>query len=90
MEHQGIDVTSNILLQDNKSAILLEKNGAKSAGKRSRALNVRYFFLADQVDKGNLTVEYRPTDDMIADYMTKPLQGYKFKKFRDVIMGCIS
>jgi hypothetical protein len=31
MEHQGIDITSNVLLQDNKSAILLEKNGAKSA-----------------------------------------------------------
>ena len=34
----------NILYQDNKSAILLESNGRTSAGKHSRALNVRYFF----------------------------------------------
>jgi hypothetical protein len=27
---------------------------------------------------------------MIADFMTKPLQGSLFKKFRDVIMGAIS
>ena len=43
MEEQGYEITKNILYQDNKSAILLETNGRRSAGKRSRALNVRYF-----------------------------------------------
>ena len=32
-------------------------------------------------------MEYCPTDDMIGDYMSKPLQGYKFRKFRSQIMG---
>ena len=41
------------MFQDNKSAILLESNGKRSAGKRSRALNVKYFFMTDQVEKGN-------------------------------------
>ena len=41
MEAQGHDVIDNIVFQDNMSAILLEKNGKKSAGKRSRALNMR-------------------------------------------------
>jgi hypothetical protein len=54
LEEQGYSVNDNILYQDNKSAILLENNGAKSAGKRSRALNVCYFFLTDQIEKGNL------------------------------------
>ena len=75
------------MFQDNKSAILLENNGKRSAGKRSRALNVRYFFLTDQVEKGNLSIEYCPTDLMWADFMTKPLQGEKFRKFRDEILG---
>ena len=52
LEEQGYQVEKNILYQDNKSAILLETNGARSAGKHSRALNVRSFFLADQVEKG--------------------------------------
>ena len=52
MEQQGYSLNKNILFQDNKSAILLENNGKRSAGKRSRALNVRYFFLTDQVKKG--------------------------------------
>ena len=77
----------NILFQDNKSAILLESNGKRSAGKRSRALNVRYFFLTDQVERGILFIEYCPTDVMWADFMIKPSQCEKFRKFRDEILG---
>jgi len=87
LEEQGYAVEKNILYQDNKSAILLEVNGRKSAGKRSRALNVRYFFLTDQVEKKNLSIEYCPTDNMIADFMTKPLQGKKFSRFCEEILG---
>jgi hypothetical protein len=75
METQGYLINDNILLQDNKSAILLETNGSQSAGKQSRALNVKYFFLADQVAKKKIRFLYCPTDEMVADYMTKPLQG---------------
>lgn len=86
MEEQGYPIKENILYQDNKSAILLEKNGRKSAGKQSRAINVRYFFIADQENKWNIKVMYCPTDEMIGDFMTKPLQGKKFLKFREAIM----
>jgi hypothetical protein len=37
--------------------------------------------------KGNVLIDFCPTDDMIADYMTKPLQGAKFLKFKKLIMG---
>ena len=87
MEQQGYPLEKNILYQDNKSAILLETNGQRSAGKHSRALNVQYFFLTDQVEKKNLTIDYCPTDEMWGDFMTKPLQGEKFIKFRNLIMG---
>ena len=87
MEHQGYPIEKNILYQDNQSAILLETNGRKSAGKQSRALNIRYFFVTDQVEKGNLVIEHCPTDAMTGDFFTKPLQGQKFKDFRDDIQG---
>ena len=87
MEAQGYAIEENILYQDNKSAILLEKNGRKSAGKRSRAINIRYYFVTDHVEKGNVSIEYCPTEDMIADFMTKPLQGEKFREFRRAILG---
>ena len=87
MEAQGYKIWKNILYQDNKSTMLLLKNGKRSSGKRTRALNIRYFFLTDQCDKGNLSVEYCPTGEMIGDYLTKPKTGKEFHKFRDLIMG---
>jgi hypothetical protein len=87
LEAQGYDVERNIIYQDNKSAILLETNGKKSSSRRTRALNIRYFFVTDQVEKGNVQVEYCGTDDMVGDFFTKPLQGEKFRKFRDSILG---
>jgi hypothetical protein len=87
LESQGYPVRENVLFQDNKSAMLLEENGRKSAGKRSRHLNIRLFFVTDQKEKGNIDIRYCPTDHMTGDYMTKPLHGKKFIKFRTEIMN---
>jgi hypothetical protein len=89
MEAQGYKVTENIVYQDNQSAILLERNGKASSSKRTKHINIRYFFVIDRVKNQELTVEWCPTGDMIADFMTKPTQGALFKKFRDQIMGGI-
>jgi hypothetical protein len=40
LEAQGYDVEKNIVYQDNKSAILLETNGKKSSGKRTRVISL--------------------------------------------------
>jgi hypothetical protein len=87
LKHQGFDIRDSILYQDNRSAILLEKNGRQSAGKRSRHLDIRYFFVTDLVEKKEISIRYCPTDDMTADYMTKPTHGQKFQRFRSEIMN---
>ena len=87
LEAQGYPMKKNILFQDNRSAMLLEENGCKSAGKRSRHLNICFFFVTDQKAKGNIDIQYCPTDQMIGDYMTKAIQGKKFEDFRKEIMG---
>ena len=87
MEAQGYEIKKNILYQDNKSTILLENNGKRSSSKRTRAFNIRYFFLTDQIEKGNVTVEYCPTDKMIGDFWTKPKQGKVFQTMKKQIMG---
>ena len=87
MKAQGYEIEQNILFQDNKSTILLVENGKKSAGKRSRAINIRYFFVTDQVARKKMEVKYCPTKQMWADPMTKPLQGTDFKVGADRLMG---
>ena len=75
------------MLQDNKSSILLERNGKASSGKRTRHINIRYFFITDRVNMKKVSIEWCPTKDMVADFMTKPFQGSQFKRLRDIIMG---
>ena len=87
LSEQGYHVEKNTVYQDNKSAILLERNDKKSSSKKTRAINIRYFFITDQVEKGNVNIEYCPTGEMLADFMTKPLQGKLFAKFKKSLMG---
>ena len=77
----------NRLHQDNQSAILLEEKGMASVGKRSRHINVRYFFIRDLVDRGLVEIKYCPTEGMVADFLTKPLQGSLFLRFKNRILG---
>ena len=87
LECQGYYLTKNEVLQDNESAARMEKNGRMSCTGNSRHVDIRYFFTKDRVDKGEFTIQYCPTTQMLADYYTKPLQGSLFRAFRKVIMG---
>ena len=80
---------SNIVYQDNKSAILLETNGRSSSSKRIKHINIQYYYVADRVAKGYVKVDWCPTDQMIADFLAKPLQGKVFVEFRDKLMGVV-
>jgi len=80
-------VTDNVVYQDNQSAILLERNGQASCGKRTRHINIRYFFIKDRVANQELRIEYCPTEDMLSDLLTKPLQGSQFRKLRDRVLN---
>jgi hypothetical protein len=74
-------------LQDNQSATHLETNGKASARRRSCHVNVRHFFVTDQVVEGLPLTRCCPTDNLDSDCHTKPLQGKKFVEFHCRIMG---
>ncbi len=76
---QGYGSVENLLLQDNKSSILLEHNGRASSSKRTRHINIRYFFVCDQVNMKEISLYWCPTKEMVADFWTKPLQGSHFR-----------
>ena len=87
LEAQGYDVKDTMIHQDNQSLILLEKNGRASSKKRTRHINIRYFFFSDRVKSGEVSIVYCLNDEMLADYLTKPLQGAKFIRFRNRILN---
>jgi hypothetical protein len=75
------------LLQDNKSSILLERNGKASCGKNMRHINICYFFITDQVNMKELTIEWCTTKQMVNEFMNNPIQGSHFRYLREYIMG---
>ena len=87
---QGYGVTQNLLLQNNRSTMLLERNGKASSGKWTRHINIRYFFITDRINMKEIEIEWCPTKEMVAYFMTKPLQGSHFSRLRDLIMGMTS
>ena len=77
-----------MILQDNNSTILLANNGRRSSGKKTRHINIRYFFITDRLEKHQeLTIKYCDTGNMVADYLSKPTQGRTYKKHRGFIVG---
>jgi hypothetical protein len=80
-------LSHNEFNQDNQSAIRFEQNGRKSCGPNSRHIDIRYFFVADRLKREDFKIKYCPTEQMLADFFTKPLQGSLFRKLRDVILG---
>ena len=84
---QGEEESEDILMQDNKSAIVLQKNYPYSSRKGSKHIHVRYFFAVDKINNRELKIIYCPTEKMVADYNSKPLQGKLFEELRNKIMG---
>jgi hypothetical protein len=87
LQEQGYEVRNIKIYQDNQSAAMMERNGKRSSTKRTRHINIRYFFITDCIKDGGIDVEYCPTEQMLADIFTKPLQGNAFRKFRDAILN---
>ena len=87
MEAQGYPLKPSVVHQDNQSAMLLETNGRGSSSKRTRHMNIRYFFVGDVMKRKQAILQYCPTDEMIGDFFTKPLGGAKFRRFRNIIMN---
>jgi hypothetical protein len=82
----GYNVEAGVLFQDNTSTINLINNG-KSNSQRSKHINVKYFYLKERIDLGELTVEHCPTKVMIADILTKPISGSLFIVLRDLLLN---
>jgi len=88
IEAQGFKVAMNIIYRDNtRSSMKLEQNGKASCGKRTRHFDIKWFYITDLIKRKEITIKYCPTDEMVSDYMTKPLVGAKFDGFRKQIVN---
>ena len=75
-----------IIYEDNEAATHLVKNG-KSNSDRTKHIALRHFFVKQHLDDGAFDTLRCPTEDVIADTLTKPLQGPQLFKLRALALG---
>ena len=76
------DVPS-IIYEDNQGAIELSRN--PKFHNRTKHIDVSFHFIREQVNNNKACVKYCPTEDMLADIMTKVLPKVSFTRFRDIM-----
>ena len=87
LEEQGCLDTTTVVYQDNTSSILLERNSRISSSKRTKHIHICYFYVTEQVQSKAIHITHCPTQEMVADFFTKPLQGSLFTKMRNYVIG---
>ena len=50
---------------------------------RLKHIEIKYYFIRDKVQEGEVKLEYIPTDEQTTDILTKPLSRIKFTYFRE-------
>jgi hypothetical protein len=63
------------LRMDNQSALVVLRNPAAGAQNKMKHVDIAYNFARHRVMVGDVSVEYVPTADMVADSLTKQLPG---------------
>lgn len=83
---QGYQISPATVYQDNKSTIALAEKG-RSTSDRTRHIHIRFYFIKDRIANNELNIVYLPTNRMIADILTKPLQGALFFQLRQELLN---
>jgi hypothetical protein len=73
------DSSPSILNMDNRGATILTHGTGDSH--RTKHIDIRYHFIRSHVEQKRIKVDYLPTDEMIADILTKNLGRTKHEYF---------
>jgi hypothetical protein len=81
----GLQVqVGSVIHGDNQSTITVSKNGVK--GGRTKHIDVRYHFITDVLERGDVQLKWVPTTEQQADIFTKALAAPVFEQFRKQLM----
>jgi hypothetical protein len=77
---QNCKVKPAIIYQDNKSTLAKVEQDSLCGRDRKRHFKKRRLLVKESVDEKVIKLKYLPTDSMVADILTKPLQGSLFTR----------
>jgi hypothetical protein len=74
------------IFQDNEGVLKIMEYG-RHPKHRTKHLNVRHFFARERIRNGEIILLHKPTKEMLADVMTKPVTGELFRNLISQIRG---
>jgi hypothetical protein len=77
----GYKLSKVPLLCDNESAIRMVDNPIEHS--RTKHIDIRYHFLTDFQQRGDIEITYVSTKEQLVDIFTKPLDDKTFSKLRN-------
>ena len=72
---------------DNISTIHMTKNANQHS--KTKHIDIRYHFLRDHYEKGDIEIDYVSTDFQLADIFTKPLDYNRFSFICGELNVCV-
>ena len=77
--------SSTKIYGDNQGAIALSKNPVNR--QRSKHIDVKYHFIRTTLSEGKIDIVYCPSEEMVADILTKPVSKVRIIKFKSWFFG---
>jgi hypothetical protein len=81
LKYYGYKLIKVPVLCDNESAIRMADNPVEHS--RAKHIAIRYHFLRDHQQRGDIEIAYVSTKEQLADIFTKPLDEKTFTKLRN-------
>ena len=72
--------TATTIHEDNQGTIAMSRNPVLH--KRTKHINIKYHFVREKTQDGTIELKYCPTNEMVADILTKPLPKRQFEYLR--------
>ena len=82
-EMTGVEAHPPTLMVDNQPAIALAKNPVLYD--RSKHIDIKFHFLRDCVDGGQIVIEFIETGRQLTDILTKPLGRFRLTELKEMI-----
>ncbi|KAE9002116.1 hypothetical protein PR003_g18342 [Phytophthora rubi] len=79
----GVRRKQTVLYDDNQAAIAVIK--ANTGDFKVKGIDLKYHKIRDYYEKGDFALEYCPSEEMLADILTKPLGPTQFKRLRQLL-----
>ena len=79
LSNSGFELGATTIYEDNQGCIALSKHSFFHA--RTKHIDIKFHFLCEKVEDGVIVLEYKLTEEMIADGLTKALGQTKHAVF---------